>query len=285
MENSKIKGKKLRALLPILTFLLLVVLVVYLIQPSMFFYPYHHEEAYTKLKEKDSFKEIIIPHGKGQLHGWLRYHGEGERAPLLIFYGGNGQNSSYYSNLYEQMDVYSYFQGYHVLFVDYPGYGLSDGSPTEKSLFSAGLAVYDYAQDMDCAGDKTVILGYSIGTGVASYVASQREADGLILLAPFDRGLSLYNDALNIFHGPLKALARFKFDSVTYARRISVPTLIIASKADEVIPYTHAQELSKHFSNLADFVLTEDASHDNFFFSQEILGQIQTYLLIIQENS
>ena len=63
--------------------------------------------------------------------------------------------------------------------------------------------------------DNIVIMGYSIGTGVASYCASTNEANGLILLAPYDNALSLYNDAIDIFHGLLKKITKYSFDSAT----------------------------------------------------------------------
>ena len=262
----------------ILSFLLLFCAVIYFLQPAMFFYPYHDAEAYGSLQETENMQEITIPHNGGCLHGWLHRDPRVDCAPLLILYGGNSQNSSAWFRMFENTGAFRYFSGYDVLFIDYPGYGLSDGNPTEKSLFSAALAVYDYSKTLEDTNGKAVILGYSIGTGVANYVASQREVEGLILLAPYDRGLSLYNDVCNIFHGPLKVLARFKFDSVTYAEEISVPTLLLASRDDEVIPYTHAQELSLHYPYLKELVILDGISHDGFFYSTQVLESIRDYL-------
>ena len=72
---------------------------------------------------------------------------------------------------------------------------------------------------------------------MATYVASQRNVNGLILVAPYDEALSLYNDTVNIFHGPLKLLARYKFNSIYYAQNVTVSPLIITSYDDEVISY------------------------------------------------
>lgn len=277
---TKVRKKKalLVYLSVLLTALILCVAVVYFLQPAMFFYPYHDAEAYESLQGIADFQEISIPHKDGTLHGWLHRDPQTDSAPLVILYGGNGQNSSAYFRMFETAGIFRRFQGYDVLFVDYPGYGLSSGKPTEKTLFSAALAVYDFSRTLEDTSEKVVILGYSIGTGVATYVASQREIDGLILLAPYDRGLSLYNDVCNIFHGPLEGLARFKFDSVTYARQITVPTLLIASRDDEVIPYTHAIELGQHFPSLKALTILDGIHHDAFFYSSQVLEEIQGYL-------
>ena len=60
---------------------------------------------------------------------------------------------------------------------------------------------------------KIVVFGFSIGTGMATYVASQREVNGLILLAPYDNALNLYNDNVNIFYGPIEKIRKYRFES------------------------------------------------------------------------
>lgn len=259
-----------------------IVAVVLLVQPYLFFYPWHNEAVYESLKQNDSFLELRIPYKGGNLHGWLRKNSEEEKGPVLLFFGGNGQNSSNAMGLLEAWGSFSYFEKHHVLFVDYPGYGLSDGRPSEKSLFAAALAVYDYAVELDWVDpDRICVLGYSIGTGVANYVASQREIRGLILLAPYDRGLSLYNDALNIFYGPLKCLARFKFDSVSYAEEIKVLPLIVSSRDDEVIPYAWALTLADAFPYAAKTVLLDGISHDDYLYDNRVMESIKSYLITL----
>ena len=259
-----------------------IVAVVLLVQPYLFFYPWHDETACEALRQKDAFTELRIPHRGGQLHGWLRKNSEEEKGPLLLFFGGNGQNASNTMQILDGMHHFSYFENHHVLFVDYPGYGLSDGRPSESSLFAAALEVYDYASELDCVDRERIsVLGYSIGTGVANYVATQRNIQGLILLAPYDRGLSLYNDALNIFHGPLKHLARFQFDSLSYAREIELAPLIVASRDDEVIPYPLALNLAEGFPHTPETVLLDQLSHDGFLYDSRVMEAIHSYLVAL----
>ncbi len=266
--------------LPVVSGLLIFVIgVLLLVQPYLFFYPWHDESSYESLRDNSHFTELQIPHKNGMLHGWLRRNSEEDTAPLLLFFGGNGQNSSNAMQLLEAMGSFSYFEGHHVLFVDYPGYGLSEGSPSENSLFAAASEVYDYAAKLDSVDPNRIsVLGYSIGTGVATYLASQREVRGLLLLAPYDKGLSLYNGTLNIFHGPLKWLARFKFDSVTYAREIEVSPLIVTSRNDEVIPYTLSLTLAEAFANTPEVLVLDGTAHDNYLYDQRIMKAVASYL-------
>ena len=124
------------------------------------------------------------------------------------------------------------------MIIDYPVYGMSKGKPSDDSMFIASDYIFKYATNMkEVDKDNIVIMGYSIGTGVASYCASKNEASGLILVAPYDKALSLYNDAIDSFHGSIQSLAKYSFDSATYAENVQEPTLIFTSKADEVINY------------------------------------------------
>jgi dienelactone hydrolase len=132
---------------------------------------------------------------------------------------------------------------------------------------------------MECVDkDKIVVMGYSLGTGVATYVASQKEVNGLILVAPYDCALNLCNNVLNIFHGPLKLLARYDFDSISYAKDVKTLPLIITSKSDEVINCELSLNLSKHFPIVPEFLLLDYVGHDYYFDQSTTLRCINRYL-------
>ena len=276
--------KKSKVLLVIFfIFLLLFITFIFSIlyvQPSLFFYPWHDKESYDMLLSEEDFEEIRIDNNGKLLDGWLKYNTKNPQAPLLIFFGGNMQNSSNTCINFLNSNTYQYFENYNVLMVDYPGYGLSDGKPSDKTMFSSALKVYDYACNLDCVDkDNIVVLGYSIGTGVATYVASQRNVNGLILIAPYDRALSLYNDTFNIFYGPLKLLARYKFDSISYAQNVSVSPLIITSYDDEVIDYKLSLNLAKYFNDVDEtLVLNSNVKHNDYFLQEDVLRRVYEYL-------
>lgn len=166
------------------------------------------------------------------------------------------------------------------MLVDYPGYGLSEGSPSEKTMFDAALKVYDYASNLDNV-DKSniVVLGYSIGTGVATYVSSQKDVAGLILVAPYDEALSLYNDNVNIFYGPVEILTRYKFNSLGYAPNVKIAPLIITSYDDEVISYKFSLNLATRFKEVyKTLLLDNNVTHNSYFSQEEVLNSIYEYL-------
>lgn len=274
-------GKKiLKILLAILIVIMIIfVSIVLYIQPSFFFYNWHDEESYNKLLTEDKVEEIRIDNNGKLLNGWLKYNTDKKQAPLVIFFGGNAQNSSNTCYSFLKNDIYQYFENYNVMIIDYPGYGLSEGTTSDKTMFDAALKIYDYATTLDSVDeDNIVVLGYSIGTGVATYLSSQRDVNGLILISPYDEALSLYNATFDIFHGPLKLLARYKFNSKDYAQNVTTSPLIITSYDDEVINYNLTLNLAKHFNLVDKTILLNNIKHNDYFLEQEVLKNIHEYL-------
>lgn len=251
------------------------------LQDYIFFHPWNDMISYKKLQEIDEFKEIKIKNDEVNLSGWFWNIGNKEgKNPLVIFFGGNAQNSSNtLYNYYQSGTMKDVFSNYNLMLIDYPGYGMSKGKPSDDSMFIASKYIFEYATKMSEVDiDNIVIMGYSIGTGVASYCASENDASGLILVAPYDKALSLYNDAIDSFHGSVASLAKYSFDSSTYAENVTEPTLIFTSKKDEVINYKHSLDLAGHFSKLDDVVILENVNHNGYFSQTEVLNTITDFL-------
>lgn len=251
------------------------------LQEYLFFHPWNDMISYKKLQEIDEFKEIKIKNDEVNLSGWFwNIENKEGKNPLVIFFGGNAQNSSNtLYNYYQSGTMKNVFGNYNLMLIDYPGYGMSKGKPSDDSMFIASKYIFEYATKMSEVNiDNIVIMGYSIGTGVASYCASENDASGLILVAPYDKALSLYNDAIDSFHGSVASLAKYSFDSSTYAENVNEPTLIFTSKKDEVINYKHSLDLAGHFSKLDDVVILENVNHNGYFSQTEVLNTITDFL-------
>lgn len=271
----------------IIYILIFIVSIVVLIigwnklQEYIFFHPWNDMISYKKLQEIDEFKEIKIKNDEVNLSGWFWNIGNKDgKNPLVIFFGGNAQNSSNtLYNYYQSGTMKNVFGNYNLMLIDYPGYGMSKGKPSDDSMFIASKYIFEYATKMSEVNiDNIVIMGYSIGTGVASYCASENDASGLILVAPYDKALSLYNDAIDSFHGSVASLAKYSFDSSTYAENVTEPTLIFTSKKDKVINYKHSLDLAGHFSKLDDVVILENVNHNGYFSQIEVLNTITDFL-------
>lgn len=286
-QNSKKESKKvLKSLLlllivEILVILIIVSITIFCIQKYFFFVPNSNEELYNDLINDDNYDEIIIDNDGKKLTGWLKYNSNrDEVSPLVIFFVGNCQNSSWTIKTFSDKHIFDYFSNYNILIIDYPEYGKSEGKISEKSFFQTAEKTYDYALTLDCVDkNNIVVFGYSIGTGAATYLASQRDVNGLILVAPYDEALSLYNANLNIFYGPLKNFTTVKLESYKYATNVTAKTLIFTSYDDEIISYKFSENLSKYFNNLDEIIVLDNkVNHNSYFYQEDVLNRINTFL-------
>lgn len=248
----------------------------YMIAPLFFLRDYPDAAAHQAVENLDAVEELRIDGSFGTLSGWLMKSGEKD-PPLIIYFGGNKECAALRMKYLSEERYREVFGGYDFACVDYPGYCDSEGTAGSRTFKRYGLEVYD-----DLTGgrgpDRVYIMGYSIGTGVANYVASRRECDGLILLAPYGDGSDLYNTVCNIFHGPLKVLVGFDMDSAEFAGKIDLKPLILAAGEDEVIPWKRAEALSERYPNGADFVLIDGIGHSEIWSNEQALERIKAYL-------
>jgi fermentation-respiration switch protein FrsA (DUF1100 family) len=189
--------------------------------------------------------ELATPDGV-PLRGWLLDVPD-ERLTLVYFYG-NGQ-----SVMDTAHDLYTLADRLRVdvLCVDYRGYGFSAGTPTLAALGEDGLRVFDHAVAR-AGGRGVVVMGYSLGTGVAVLVGARREAAGIILVAPpaspgamvehMESRLPWYARLLvDLRPGPeLRRLDPTPEDAI---RQVREPLLVVHGDADDVVPFSHGRRL------------------------------------------
>ena len=148
------------------------------------------------------------------------------------------------------------FDGYTVASVDYPGYGLSDGSPDEKGCYRNVHRLYDWlVETRGFKPEDIVVDGFSIGTGPATELAATRPCGGLILEAPF---LSAPRVVTRVRILPI--------DPFPNAKRIGdvkCRVLMIHGTKDSIIPYSQGQALFKLANEPKRFVSVKDGDHNS----------------------
>lgn len=256
-------------------FFLILAIGIRLIAPTKLFHPNRDDASHEALLARTDVEHLLIETDRGELSGYL-LKGSTEAAPLVLYFGGNMENAATTINRLNSQQ-HAAFKGCHFAQVDYPGYGLSEGRPSDASFKRMALAAYDA---LSARADVTgvVVLGYSIGTGPANYVAASREVSGLILMAPYADGVDLFNSVVNIFHGPLKLLVSYNMSSVTFAKSITVKPLIFATEQDELVPYASALRLSSAYPGGCEFVTVPGIRHGGFWHSRVVLDAIEGYL-------
>jgi hypothetical protein len=127
-------------------------------------------------------------------------------------------------------------RGLGTVLVEYRGYGISkDGSPTESGLYADATAVLDLLAQDGTGADRIVLVGISLGTGVAAEMALRGRGRRLVLISPFTSIPRLAAKIAPVL--PMSVLVRDRFDTLAKAPSIAVPTLIIHGDRDDVVPY------------------------------------------------
>lgn len=205
--------------------------------------------------------ERLFPVGTGKdvctLQGWMI---ERPGCPLVVFYGGNAQDVA--DTVYSLKSL----AGYAGLTVNYRGYGNNPGSPGEKVMVSDALEILDrVVAETGRTFADVVVIGQSMGSGVATQVAAARPIRNLVLLVPFDSAESVAAGMLPLF--PVRWILKDTFRSDLFAPRVKCPVSIIAAGKDEVIPVEHARRLSRLFPGLISYVELPEMKHNTFFTS------------------
>jgi pimeloyl-ACP methyl ester carboxylesterase len=266
-------------LLTILIVLVFIFAFLYFVQDSMIFYRVHDRVSREFLQGRLGFREVMFTAENGKTYHGMIYYVGNEKAPLVIYFGGNGEVSYSHMSHRETFNQWPYFAGYHYLFVDYPGYGLNSGRTHYLNMYEQSLAVFDYAASLpNVDSSRIVAMGFSLGTGSAVYLAANRPVAGLIIIAPYANGYDLYNNVLPVFFGPMRLLVRQKLPSDKYAPRVTCPVLIIASRRDEMIPFSSSQRLSKLFQGQVDFMELYNERHNFIFQAEGIYERINFFL-------
>lgn len=196
--------------------------------------------------------------------------------PLQIYYGGNAEDIAHTFPFLSSETERS------LLAFNYRGYGKSSGKPSETNLFSDALEIFDAYQSK--FKDRPIILiGRSLGSGVACYVASQRKIKGLVLLTPYDSILNVAKSKFSLM--PIKLLLNHPFDSYKHSEKIVAPTLFCIAQTDYVIPKAHSMRLFEHWASPKKIVTVANSNHDNLLLQSEFINSLNTFLLDLEIES
>ena len=207
----------------------LACLLLYVKQRSILYYPMPENisvnaEALWLQTSQEKLKVWAIKQGKPD-----------EEKPAIIYFGGNSEDVS--GNI---PDFKSMFSDFSVYVVNYRGYGGSSGTPTEQGLFYDALAIYD---QLKTRHSSISVIGRSLGSGVASYLAANREVAKLVLTTPYDSISSVAQSHYPMF--PVKWFIKDAYSSISYVPSISAQILVLYAEHDQVIPMIHTRNLLK----------------------------------------
>jgi pimeloyl-ACP methyl ester carboxylesterase len=233
------------------------------------------------LSHANHIVEVRVPTTDGvTLHGWLRRPEQwlpGTPHPLVIMYGGVGQEVSEF--------VLRAHAGGHWgwLMINYRGFGLSGGSPSERKVLADGKRIYDWAAAQpDIDANNIVVLGRSLGSYVAIAVAAARRVRAAILATPFDSAAALGEE--HFTHGlPLGWLVQNRYNPSLIAPLVSAPALFLLAEKDDVTPVKNGLALARRWGGRVKTVLLPGVGHTGLESHEEFWGAVGTYLAALDE--
>jgi hypothetical protein len=211
-----------------------------------------------KIAEKTTFKtsDGIV------LEGAFTKNGDG--LPLILYFGGNA------NNVMEFLDkIAPEIKNYNFIGFNYPGYAGSEGKPCEKCILKYALEIYDKYR-------PRIIMGRSLGSAVATYVAAKRDITKLVLITPFD---SIVNIAKNKYPFlPVDRLVKYKFKEAEWIKEVKAPVSVLLVKNDDVIPQKDIKTLLSNIKNLDKKITIDGVKHGNVYEFKKIKQVLEELL-------
>lgn len=182
-----------------------------------------------------------------------------EGKPVLLYFHGNGGNiSNRTSRLSRFADA-----GFGVLMPEYRGYGGNPGRPSEVSLHSDAAAAVTFLESQRIALDRIIVYGESLGTGVATRVASEQQVAALVLEAPYTSITAMA--AAQFPFLPVRLMLHDQFDSLSRIAQVRAPILIMQGDRDAVVPPALGRELFAAAPEPKEFWSSPEGGHDDLF--------------------
>ncbi len=232
-------------------------------------------ERLARVARQEGVAEVRVPAADGViLHGWLKRAPAaqpGGKFPLVIVFGGVARETSWMLGWGDKPPAWGW------LMVNYRGYGLSGGVPSETAIVEDALRIYDYAAARpDVDASRIVVLGRSLGSYVAVKLASARPLAGAILATPFDSIAAVAGERYPYL--PMGILVGGRYDSAALAPSIHTPALFLIAGADDVTPPAHGQALARAWGGPKSLYTLADTGHRGVEWRGEYWVEIARFL-------
>lgn len=235
-------------------------LLLFLFQSRFIYFPLRQIEATPAIIGLAYETMQFEAEDRVKLSGWF-IPAEGASHIVLFFHGNAG-------NISHRLESIALFHrlGLSVFIVDYRGYGQSEGSPSENGTYLDAAAAWRYlVEERGVDPEQIIIFGRSLGGAVATWLAHNHPPKALIIESTFtsvpDMGARQYPFL------PVRLLARIHYNSLERIPQINVPILIVHSPDDEIIPYSHGQQLFQAANEPKAFLQLRGGHNEGFIIS------------------
>lgn len=249
--------------------LVLIYLVInglfFIFQKSLLFFPNQSNLKFCPLVNSRS-----IEYYEKENVRFLRAKKENAKANLIVFHGNAGSacDRGYYIEAFSSLPI-------NVILAEYPGYADGGvGELSQKSFLNSAKELMDLIQKKNL---PLFIYGESLGTGVATYLASENKVDGLLL----NNAFTSISDIAK-FHYPFMLIDLLNvntFNSKKWAKKVNVTPIIFQGTVDNIIPLENVEIQVKNFKNKPIFIRVGGAGHNDLLNFPIVFERGRKYIL------
>ncbi len=253
----------------VLILYILICALMYFFQEKMIFAPSKLNADY-KFSFKEQFQELNIKTKDNKTLSGLLFKADSCQGLIFYLHGNGGALDTWgdISKVYTDLH-------YDLFMLDYRGYGKSSGEISgQEQIFSDIQIAYDSLR-FRYDEKKIIILGYSIGTGLATKLASINHPKKLILQAPY---YSLVDIMQNNYAIIPTFLLKYKFETNKYIKECKMPIVIFHGDADEAIPYSSSLKLKKLLKQGDKLITLKGQGHNGMSDNSDYLRELKLVL-------
>ena len=243
--------------------------VLYFFQESLIFFPEKLERDFN-FSFAQKFEEFDIKTSDNKLLSGILFRSDSSKGLIFYLHGNAGSLNSWgeVAKTYTELN-------YDIFMLDYRGYGKSEGFiHSQNQLFLDLQTAYDEIRKR-YREDKIIVLGYSIGSGLAAELAATNHPRLLILQAPY---FSLTDMMEHNYPVVPSFLLKYKFETNKYLKDCKMPVVIFHGNADEVIYYHSSVKLKEYFKKSDTLITLNGQGHNGMTDNPEYRENIKIIL-------
>lgn len=208
---------------------------------------------------------ISIEMDAGKMKGWVVNPG---KTKAMIYFGGNGEqverNADFFTKCLPEQSVF---------LMPYRGYGGNPGAPSETGIFADALALESHVR---MNYPEVSLMGRSLGSGVATYLASQKPIVKTLLITPYDSIADVAADKYPLF--PVRWLLKDRYNSAGYAGLVKSKVKIMIAMEDAVIPPSHSFKLVSAFKQKPTVKVISGVGHNSISSAEDYAFEVCDFL-------
>ena len=231
----------LQFILTIFVIYFLVLVFLYFYQRNLLYHP--NENNYSEDKISVDIEKVKIQTADNiELLGWYHKKNLKDYKTLVYFHGNAGslENRIHKLNHFQDMNI-------NFLIIAWRGFNGNKGKPSERGLYVDGKSAIDWLKKKGVDEKNLILYGESLGTGIATHLAQNKNYAGVILETPFT---SMVDAAKNFYpYIPINLLLKDKFENFKKVKNINTPILVMHGEVDQIVPFSMGKKIYEIANN------------------------------------